>query len=66
MLHYNDTLQAHVDEWGIHPDSWDVWKVTLKEWWGSIVVAFIAVLFSIFVFALMGFHSYIISIGLTT
>merc|ERR1719266_1410539 len=33
ILHYNDTLQAHVEEWGIHPDSWEVWKVTLKEWW---------------------------------
>ena len=66
ILHYRDTKEAHLAEWGTHPPALDVWKETLKEWWGSIIVAFIAVLFSIFVFALMGFHSYIISINLTT
>ena len=39
---------------------------TLKAHWPSVVVAAVAILFSTFVFALLGFHSYIISEGLTT
>ena len=66
VIHYRDTKADHFEELGVHPKAMDVWKITLKEYWGSVVVAFVAVLFSIFVFALFGFHSYIISLNLTT
>ena len=66
VIHYQETKANHYDELGATPDFGPTMWITLKEYWGSVVVAFIATLFSIFVFALFGFHSYIISLNLTT
>jgi len=65
-MHFHETKEAHADEFGLDPDFFSVLEVTFKEYWGSFIVAFIAVLFSIFVFILFGFHTLIISLNLTT
>ena len=63
VIEFQETRANHSEE---KLTNVEVWVLTFKEYWGSIVVAFVAVLFSIFVFALFGFHSYIISLNLTT
>lgn len=63
VIHYNEVRD--------NPDNEDLsgaevfWEV-FKQYWVSMLGAFIAVLFSIFVFALCGFHSYLVCKALTT
>ena len=44
----------------------EAFRETMKSYWISLVGSFIAVVFSIFVFGLCGFHTYLVHIGLTT
>ena len=53
------------------PNNWDlsgadVFQEVLKKYWASFIGAFIATLFSIFVFGLCGFHTYLVNVALTT
>lgn len=63
VIHYNEVSD--------NPENADLsggevyWEVT-KKYWVSMVGAFIAVLFSLFVFALCGFHTYLVFTSLTT
>ena len=38
----------------------EIFGETLKKYWWSFIAAFIALVFSIFVFGLFGFHSYLV------
>ena len=64
-------IVIHYNELSDNPENEDLsgaevfWEVT-KQYWVSMLGAFIAVLFSIFVFALCGFHSYLVCMALTT
>ena len=44
----------------------EIFGETLKKYWWSFIAAFIALVFSIFVFGLFGFHSYLVQNALTT
>ena len=64
-------MVIHYGEVEDNPDNSDlsgaeVFGEVMKEYWISIVGSFIASVFSIFVFGLCGFHTYLVSIGLTT
>ena len=64
-------LVIHYNELSDNPENSDLsgteifWEV-FQTYWVSMVGAFIAVLFSIFVFALCGFHTYLVFNALTT
>ena len=47
-------------------DGGEVFFKVFQKYWASMVGAFIAILFSIFVFGLCGFHTYLIQKALTT
>lgn len=61
VIHYNEVSDEEV-----HLSGPEVFGKVLSKYWISIVGAFIAILFSIFVFGLWGFHTYLVHIGLTT
>ena len=65
ITHFIETRELHKDE-GIYDSNWGIWKLTLKSYWGSIVIALYSLLFGCFVFALCVFHTVIISENLTT
>ena len=44
----------------------DIFGEVMKKYWASLIGSFIAVLFSIFVFGLCGFHTYLVQSALTT
>ena len=50
----------------MYNEPWDAWKETLWSYWGSILIAVYTILFGCFVFLLCAFHTYIISLNLTT
>lgn len=45
---------------------YEIFGETMRAYWWSFVAAFFAIVFSIFVFGLCGFHTYLISKALTT
>lgn len=65
LIHYQETFE---EDLVANPET--TWKEafwdTLSRYWSSVLGAFVAFLFSIFIFALCGFHSYIVSRALTT
>ena len=65
MIHFNETKDAHEED-GIYESNWQIWKLTLGSYVGSIIIAIYAILFGVFVFALTVFHTYIIVLNLTT
>ena len=44
----------------------EIFYKVFSQYWASLIGGFIAVLFSIFVFGLCGFHTYLINRNLTT
>ena len=64
-IHFIETRDAHKAD-GIYEDNFGIWKLTLTQYWGSILIALYAILFGVFVFALCAFHTLIISQNLTT
>ena len=63
VIHYNELRDNPKND---HLSGGEVyWEVT-KTYWVSMLGAFIAVLFSLFVFALCGFHTYLVFLALTT
>ena len=65
VIHFRETREEHRND-GIYNSNSGIWVLTLKEYWGSILIAIYTVLFGVFVFALCVFHSYITSKNLTT
>ena len=64
-------MVIHYHELSDNPDysdqsNFEIFGEVFKAYWVSMVGAFIAVLFSIFVFALCGFHTYLVGKALTT
>lgn len=64
-------LVIHYQEVSADPDNEDksfisVTGKVLSKYWASFVGAFIAIIFSIFVFGLCGYHSFLVSTALTT
>ena len=64
-IHFQETKDLHLED-GSYESNWQIWKLTLSLYAGSIVVALYAILFGVFVFALTVFHTYIITENLTT
>ena len=65
IIHFQETKDLHLED-GSYESNWQILKLTLSEYAGSIVIALYAILFGVFVFALTAFHTYIISENLTT
>ena len=64
-------LLIHYHEVRDNPENYfwsngDVYFEVFKNYWVSIVGAFIAILFAFFVFGLCGFHTYLVCKGATT
>ena len=65
FVHFYETKEDHLEE-EIFRSNGDIWKLTCQKYWGSIAIAFYALLFGVFVFGLCGFHTWIISLNLST
>ena len=65
VVEFQEVAAAHSAK-GEHPSNWHVTKMVLQQYWPSVAVAFVAILFSLFVVTLSGFHCYIVSLNLTT
>jgi len=63
VIHYDEVRENPVN---VDLTGGDVFYEVFAKYWASMVGAFIAVLFSIFVFGLCGFHTYLINRNLTT
>jgi len=60
-LHYADTKQRNPEL-----TVWQLTGMTVRRFPASVAVALVANVFSFFVFALLGFHSMIVGLALTT
>ena len=65
LIHFYETRDQHRED-QVYQSNWQIWKLTLGSYAGSIIIAVYAILFGVFVFALTIFHSYIITENLTT
>ena len=65
LIHFYETRDQHRED-QVYQSNWQIWKLTLGSYAGSIIIAVYAILFGVFVFALTVFHSYIITENLTT
>ena len=63
VIHYNEVSDSPDND---ELESSEVFGKVFKKYWVSLVSGFIAVLFSIFVFALCGFHTFLVFKALTT
>ena len=63
VIDYNEIEAA---EENVDMAGHEVFGETMKAYWWSFIAAFFAIVFSIFVFGLCGFHTYLISKALTT
>jgi len=63
VIHYGEVEENPENA---HLSGPEVFHEVLKKYWASLLGAFIAVLFSIFVFSLCGFHTYLVQKALTT
>ena len=63
LIHYNEVADDPVNK---DLSGLEIFYEVLVRYWASLVGASIAALFSIFVFALFGFHTYLVQKALTT
>ena len=57
IIHYHEVAD---DPRNVDLGSFDIFFEVLVKYWASLVGAFIAGLFSIFIFGLYGFHTYLV------
>ena len=62
VIHY----QELEDDPDLDHSGSEIFGEVMKKYWASFIGSFIAVLFSIFVFGLCGFHTYLVQSALTT
>lgn len=63
VIHYHEVRDNPVNK---DLSGADCFYEVFAKYWASLIGAFIAVIFSIFVFGLWGFHTYLINKNLTT